>query len=242
MEYYKIIYNNAVIGVASSKQFIRYSPVTNSLARCQKDQGQYITYKGGLYRDSWMKPIYTEIDCIEAEIISITEDEYNILFAALQTNEEIEVQESEDIIPQEPEIIIDNPTIEFVRTSKINEMSYTCRQTIEAGFDLELRNEIHHFSLNTQDQLNLITLSAMAQTQSLIPYHADGEECIFYSNEEIDAIVETATAFKIYHTTYYNALKGYINALETIEEISAITYGTEIPDEYKSDVLRALEQ
>ena len=82
----------------------------------------------------------------------------------------------------------------------------------------------------------------MAQTQTLIPYHADGEECVFYTNEEINEIVETATAFKIYHTTYYNALKTYINALETIEEIAAITYGVQIPDEYKSDVLKVLEQ
>jgi len=120
-------------------------------------------------------------------------------------------------------------------------MSATCRNTIEHGFDLELRGEVHHFSLDTQDQLNLISLSAMAQTQQLIPYHADGEACIFYTNEEMNEIVETATAFKIYHTTYYNALKAYINSLETIEAIATIYYGIEIPEEFKSDVLRALE-
>jgi hypothetical protein len=81
----------------------------------------------------------------------------------------------------------------------------------------------------------------MAQTQSLIPYHADGEQCIFYTSEEINEIVETATAFKIYHTTYYNALKGYVNALNDIATIDAIEYGTPIPEEYKSDVLRMLE-
>ena len=120
-------------------------------------------------------------------------------------------------------------------------MSYTCRTTIENGFDIELRNETHHFSLDTQDQLNLISLSAMAQTQELVPYHADGESCIFYTAAEMQQIIAAATTFKIYHTTYYNALKGYINSLETIEEISAITYGIAIPDEYKTDVLRALE-
>ena len=82
----------------------------------------------------------------------------------------------------------------------------------------------------------------MTQTQSLIPYHADGQECVFYSAEEINEIVDTANAFKIYHTTYYNALKIYINALETIEEISAIEYGVEIPEEYQTDVLKVLEQ
>jgi len=82
----------------------------------------------------------------------------------------------------------------------------------------------------------------MAQTQSMIPYHADGETCIFFTAEEISQIVSAATAHKVYHTTYYNALKNYINALETIEDIAAITYGTPIPDEYKSEVLRVIEQ
>jgi len=54
-------------------------------------------------------------------------------------------------------------------------------------------------------------------------------------------IIQAATELKVYNTTYYNALKTYINSLETIEEISAITYGTPIPDEYKTDVLKTLE-
>ena len=177
-----------------------------------------------------------------ATITEITEEEYAVIMEAIHNNETIDIdddEEEEPIVPPiEPTI---DETVEFVRESKIREMSATCRQIIEAGIDLELRGEIHHFSLDTQDQLNLISLSAMAQTQTLIPYHADGEECIFYTNEEIGEIVEAATAYKIYHTTYYNALKHYINALETIADIAAIEYGTEIPEEYKSDVLKALE-
>lgn len=119
-------------------------------------------------------------------------------------------------------------------------MSRACRATIEGGFSLELRNEIKHFSLDTQDQLNLMNLSILAQTQSLIPYHADDEECVFYTNEEINEIVETANAWRIYHTTYYNSLKKYINALEDVEAIGAIEYGIDIPEEYQTEVLRAL--
>ena len=86
-----------------------------------------------------------------------------------------------------------------------------------------------------------MNLNMLAQTQDLIPYHADGEECIFYTSDEINLIVETATNLKIYQTTYYNSLKNYINALETIEEIAAIEYGIPIPNEYKSDALRMIE-
>ena len=241
MEYYKILNNNTIIGVATSKQFARYSPVNECLLYCPKEQGQYIVYKEGLYRDSWMQPIYTSINYIEAQIRLIDEAEYEILLAALISNEVIEIEEPTD--EPTPIIIDDDDTteIDFVRASKIAEMSHDCRTTIENGFDLELRGDTHHFSLTTQDQLNLMSLSALAQTQSLIPYHADGEECTFYTSDEINIIMQTATELKIYNTTYYNALKEYINSLETIEEISAITYGTPIPENYKSDVLKVLE-
>lgn len=37
-----------------------------------------------------------------------------------------------------------------------------------------------------------------------------------------------------------NALKAYIESLDDMNEISAITYGIEIPAEYQSDVLKVL--
>lgn len=239
MQYYKIILENTIIGAITSNNFIYYSPVAQCYLRCDENKGEYISYKGQLYRTTWMRPIVIQEEYIEVQVSEISQAEYQLLEQAIINNEIIEAENDEPVeeIAIEPE---DDEVLDFIKESKIKEMSYICRQTIEAGFDLELRGEMHHFSLDTQDQLNLISLSAMAQTQSLIPYHADGEACIFYTNEEINEIVETATSFKIYHTTYYNALRGYINALETIEEIGAIEYGTEIPLEYQSDVLKAL--
>lgn len=240
MQYYKLILENTIIGAITSNNFIYYSPVAQCYLRCDENKGEYISYKGQLYRTTWMRPIVIQEEFIEVQVTEISYAEYQLLEQAIINNEVIEADDDEPI--EEPiDIEIDDETLDFIRASKINEMSYICRRTIETGFDLELRGENHHFSLDTQDQLNLISLSAMAQTQSMIPYHADGEMCIFYTAEEMNEIVETATAFKVYHTTYYNALKGYINALDTIEAISAIEYGTPIPEEYKSDVLRMLE-
>lgn len=241
MEYYKIIQNNTIIGASTNLQFARYSPVIECLLYCSKAQGQYIICNEKLYRDSWMKPTTVPMDFIEAQVTSIEKEEYDMIVNALQTVETIVIAEPDEEVVEEPIIEEESDIVTFTRSMKLKEMSATCRRVIEAGFDLELRGETHHFSLDTQDQLNLISLSAMAQTQSMIPYHADGEMCIFYTAEEINQIVETATAFKVYHTTYYNALKGYINALDTAEAISAIEYGTPIPEEYKSDVLRMLE-
>lgn len=245
MKYYKIVIDKEIKGVVNSFNF--FVENSGSLISSTDSLGQFVEYEGQLYRDYWMPPIpNNKRQFLNASITEISREDYFVYLRAKQANESIIIDDDEEVIP-EPIIPSDVPEefdemLEFIRFSKLNEMSHTCRIIIESGIDLEMRGETKHFSLTTQDQLNLMNASAMAQTQTLIPYHADGEEMDFYSNEEINQIAEAAAAFKMQHTTYYNSLKTYINALETIEEISAITYGVEIPDEYKSDVLKVLEQ
>lgn len=241
MKYYKIINNNEFIGVVTSRDFIKYSPRANCFLCADEVRGEYINLNAVLYRSTWMAPIVHAEPYVSAIITEITEEEYNTIREAINNNEEILIEDDTEeeipvIIPEDPDI-----TLEFVRQTKLSQMSKTCRQTIENGFDLILRGEIAHFSLTTQDQLNLMNLSIMAQTENLIPYHADGEECVFYSADEINQIISAANTFKNYQLAYNNALKVYINDLDTIEAIAAIEYGTPIPDEYKSDVLMVLE-
>lgn len=245
MKYYKIILNDTVVGAITSSNFIRYSSQVSCFLSADETTGEYIDYKGQRYRCPWMLPTTTDYSFIEATILPIEEEEYNILAAAMASDEVIPAYEEPEPIPDpvypEPFVSIeDQATLQFVRDSKITEMSRTCRTVIEGGIDIELQDGTHHFSLDTQDQLNLISLGAMADTQELIPYHADGEICKFYTAAEIKSIVAAATAHKIYHTTYYNALKGYINSLETIQEISEIYYGIELPIAYQSDVYRVI--
>ena len=243
MKYYKLYQDNTIIGAISSDNFIQYSPVVDCFLRSNEVNGEYISFQGKLYRDTWMSPIQLQQDYTMIQTIEITEEEYEIYKEAMDNHEPIE-DPDEPVQPVVPDPVnpIDTASLEYIRDSKINEMSRACRTTIEAGFDLEIRDETHHFSLGTQDQLNLMTLNVLAQTEELIPYHADGETCVFYTADEIKQIVATATQFKIYHTTYYNMLKTYINALETIEEIAAITYGTPVPAEYQSDVWNVITE
>ena len=243
MTYYKMIQNNKIVGIACSNDFIAFSPVIESFLRSDERRGEFISWHGNIYRDTWMQPIQFHVDFIAVEIREITEEEYRAFEHAFEINDVIEHEHEQEEPIEWPEYAdpVELNSIEFLRESKINEMSRACRLTIEDGFDLAIRGEIRHFSLTTQDQLNLMSLSALAQTQSLIPYHADGEEQTFYTSDEINTIMQTATELKIYNTTYFNALKDYINALDSIEAVTAVTYGIEIPDEYKSDVLKILE-
>ena len=244
MRYYKIILNNSIQSVSTSSHFYRYQSINNMLVRTNLEYGEYLENDNQLYHATWMKPIITQrYEYIIAEIDEITEEEYNILVPAIE-NHPIEINDDDnEIITPETIEELDNPTLEYVKESKITEMSRACNQIIEAGFDIEFNGNQEHFSLTTQDQLNLISLSSMvAQGMEAIPYHADGEICRFYSAADMNAIVTQATAFKIYHTTYYNALKNYINSLDNIQDIAAVTYGIELPEEYQSEVLKALNE
>ena len=243
MKYYKIVENNNIVGIATSNNFMRYAPQIDSYKRSDEQSGEYISYNGKFYRSGWMAPYTYKESFVSADIVEILESEYNIYKEAFKSQSIIEqAKETEPIEETESTNYEQQASIEFLRQSKISEMSHECRKTIEAGIDIQLRMETKHFSMDTQDQLNLMSLGVMAQTQELIPYHADGETCIFYTADEINQIVAAATAHKVYHTTYYNALKNYINSLTTIEEIAAITYGTPIPDEYQSEVLKVITQ
>jgi len=241
MEYYKIIKDNIIMGIADSSCFIRYSAVNDCWLYCNKSQGQYIISNEKTYRDSWMKPLSVRVDAIDATIMEIEEEEYNILFEAFKTEETIAVEEPEEPIPEIPDTDDPDITVEFVRSAKLKEISAACRHAIENGIDLIIRGETKHFSLTAQDQLNLMDLKTLVETEDFIPYHADNEEQMFYTAAEIKQIIAAASAHKIYQTTYHNALKAYVNSLETIEEISAITYGISIPEEYKTEVLKTLK-
>lgn len=244
MNYYKLISGTNIVGIATSLDFRRFQKKHRIILICDEQSAEYVQYKDILYHDKWMLPIATDLYKYEsAEVIQIDEQEYNTLKTALETEDEI-VIEPETPVEKEPEYVDPNEviTVDYVKSVKIAEMSNTCNKVITNGFDVTLSDgNSYHFSLTTQDQLNLITLSSMiASGETQIPYHADGELCRFYSAEDINTIITTATQFKTYQVSYFNALKAYIESMTDIETIGAVVYGIEIPAEHQSDVLKVL--
>jgi hypothetical protein len=255
MNYYKILNNNLILEVINELSFRKYQKKNQILLICKEAEAQYVQSKNGtFYRANWMvAPITDKINYETVQIIRIDKSEYEILFSSLETEMElptlppVEMNHFYDsgATSPEPEIeLVPEPTTEYIRSVKLKEMSYNCNKTITNGFDITLSDgNSYHFSLTTQDQLNLITLATMVESgETQIPYHADGEPCKFYSTLDIKAIIDKATEFKTYHISYYNSLKIYINSMETMEEISEVTYGIEIPEEYQSEVLKTLNK
>ena len=242
MKYYKIILNSQIIGVSNSSNCLRFQLANMMIERTTEDNMEYIECMKKLYHAQWMKPIQTDLYSYTiATIVEIGQEEYGILVPAVENAPILIEEEEKETIITELTNPADEITLEYVREAKINEMSRACNRTIENGIDVEIEGEVHHFSLNTQDQLNLITLSTLTDTEEIIPYHADGEICKFYTAAEMKQIIAAATKFKIYHTTYYNALKAYIKSLNTIEDINAVYYGIELPEAFQTDVLQQLK-
>lgn len=230
--------------------FVRWQERNNLLLYCSKDEAEgFLSYdRENIYHSNAFKDFSESInfEYIDVEIKEISGDEYAIIRQALDESKPIDPEpipepEPEPVEPDEDEII-DNNTLELVRTAKISEMSRICNETIVNGTDIILSdNESHHFEFTTEEQLNLITLKEMiAQGETNIPYHAKDELCKFYSVEDMTLIINTATQFKTYHTSYFNSLKNYINSMDSINSISEIEYGSEIPLEHQSDVLKEL--
>ena len=141
----------------------------------------------------------------------------------------------------EPEPYV--PTLEEVKTSKIQSLSSTCKQMIINGVDVEIDGTVEHFSYDEEDQVNIKELFDLAmQTKVPLYYHADGESCKLYTVEQIVNIYATNATNKMHHITYFNQLKLYVNALETIEEVETVNYGDELTGEYLQTYNDAMAQ
>ena len=51
-------------------------------------------------------------------------------------------------------------------------------------------------------------------------------------------IIETALGFVTYQTTYCNAINMWIRGAENMDEVDAVFYGSAVPEEYQSEVLK----
>lgn len=168
-----------------------------------------------------------------AEMANIVRDNFPKIDIIINEDGEIE-----SIIPS-------SPTLEEVLDKKISELDIDCQKTIFYGLDITLSGgETEHFTLTERDQLNLsgIALKLLMGAET-VAWHEDDETvpCRFYSRDDALLIIGTLTDFKSKNITYFRDLRIYVNSLETIDEVNAIYYGYDIPDEYKSDVLKEFE-
>lgn len=238
MKYFKIKQNDQFIGVVSSNDFRVLQIRHHFLRRSNEQKGQFVEYEDKLYRDTWMSPAPANISRYEiAEISEISQQLYNSYKQAIIDGTEDEIIEVQPQV-NNPVIVeeIDNSgNIADAKRVKIAALKKACHDAIEDGFDVG----VGHYSLTDYDQRNIALLSSLiAQGYENVPYHMDNGPVEYYSASKFNIVAEAAARHIIYHTTYYNALKAYVNSLEDEQAILNVQYGDEIPYEYQTAVLR----
>lgn len=144
----------------------------------------------------------------------------------------------ENCLEKYPELM----TLEERKAAKLAELSAACNAAITAGCDVQLAGGSGHIALTAEDQINLSTATAAVEQGAVgYPYHLDGQLCAIYPAADIQAMAQRATRHKLEHTTYYNHLAAWVRRVETAEELAAITYGAELPQDLENNMAAILE-
>lgn len=128
-------------------------------------------------------------------------------------------------------------SLEELKEYKIQEFSKQGEQAIFSGTDVALLNgSVKNFTYNLEDQSNLLNaLFIIDQLDDLtitLPYHGHGEPCELYSALDILLVYFTLQFFSTRIQTRVNMLNSWVRDCETREEVEAIEFTSELPQEY----------
>ena len=230
MNYYKLIRDESVFGVATTDDLRKHQKKHNVFLQATDGEAQYIQLGDDFFRDKWMRPVSEPIG-EEVTVRAISEEEYDTLRDALAEGKKLKARAVAQAVeePAEedpPEIDLGEDTIELVRENKLKEISLACNKAITDGFDLELGGEDHHFSLTMHDQTNLLAIQVQILTgETEIAYHADGEESRMFSADEMTEVIRAANTHKTRQLVYHNSLKKWVECLRRASRIREIEYG-----------------
>lgn len=257
--FYKITHNQTIVDVNIDTMinYVRYNKYNQSLMICKPTDRDIIGIVSSdssvIYHLEGCSEIPNTVlgEFIDVQIVEISEEDYIIFKKTL--DEQKEIIDPDPYIPPEPEPTQEEieaeeaykKSLQFVKDSKIEYMDYLCHQTIVNGIDVVLSDgETHHFTLKEEDQINLFgKMKEIEMGATRVSYHANNSDnndnrCVYYNAEDIQTIFSTGFFHKEFHSTYFESLKYYINSMESLEVISAVYYGMEIPEEYQSEPLK----
>lgn len=231
---YKLLADGKVVDAVKDPCYVYYDARLKLFLAGDPETAQGLaSHDGSTYWHLDDKPVFGVDGYTTVSAVPISDDEAEAIIAALDAGKPAPEPEPEP----DPD-----GSVEIVRENTVTLMSAACAAAITSGVDVVLSDgNTYHFSLELEDQLNLLSLQGMiASGAEAVPYHADGEECRYYSAADFGEIAEAATFWKLYQESYFNSLRGYIRSMETIAELLAVSYGMEIPEAYQTDVLRQL--
>lgn len=209
---YKIIQNEKVVDVVKTPHFFRLL-TSGQIAFTDRLCAHGIVGSDNktLYAFAPVKQRKLDIVTIE----KITENEFNRLKRLLNEGQSVCADES---------------ALAKAKRSTISRLSGICNNKITSGFSVKLSDgKEYKFNLTREDQLNLLGLENQLNSgvRSFL-YHAAGQPCRFFSREDMSKIINTSRRYILYHTTYFNVAKQYINSLTDHEKVTMFTYGSDV--------------
>jgi hypothetical protein len=221
---YKIIQNNKVVDVVQIPRFVSFL-ASGHIALTDKTSAMGIV-------GSDDKTIYSFKPAQRADIQVATIKEINLEeFSRLQS-----------LLNSDQEVSADESALVKAKRDMIAQLSSICKNKITAGFSIKLSDEVDYsFKLTTEDQLNLMSIEGQlnAGAETFI-YHATNQPCRFFSKEDMAKIISTFKRYTLYHTTYFNVAKQYINSLTDIEKVNRFTYGTDVSEVVDDIVIKQI--
>jgi len=210
---YKVIHNNVVIDVLKKLEYRKFLPSINQLLSANEKTANCILASNNEDKyctDSMVVP--KGIVCKIVNLEEISESEYDRLASLLAAN---------------VTIYADETVKEKLKAEKIEEMSAICHKNIVDGVTVVLSDKKeHHFALTIEDQINLLSIkNAIDNGAKKVTYHETDGEYVTYTSKDMLLLYKSAEQHKMYHLTYFNQLKRYINGLDSVEEIRKIEYG-----------------
>lgn len=219
---YKIIQNDKVIDVVKYPRFISFL-TGGYIAITDKTSAKGIVGSDNETIYSFQtRPGYTTVSIEE-----ITFEELERLHSRLGSGQEVCADESALVV---------------AKRDTLKRLSRQCKNKITAGFSVVLSDgESYDFKLTTEDQLNLMSIEGQlnAGAKTFI-YHATNQPCKFFSRDDMTKIINTFKRYTLYHTTYFNVAKQYINSLTDIEKVNRFTYGTDVSEVVDDIVIKQI--
>lgn len=170
---------------------------------------------------------------------------YTTVYRKIEGGVQFSNDGSEYVAPPEPEPVPEPkpyvPTLEEVKAAKEQEIMSAYQMVKAAGVDVEISTGTEHFPLTDEDVTFLMgkQFEIMSGTSEKISYQDSENHCKFYSLEDMQIIIQQALLFVNYQTTYRNNLCEWVEQCSTSDEVVAVSYGGEIPEEYQNEVYQS---
>lgn len=221
---YKIIQNDKVVDVVQIPRFVSFL-ASGHIALTDKTSAQGIVGSDDKTVYSFKPAARTGVQVVT--IKEINAEEFSRLQGLLNSNQEVSADET---------------ALAKAKRDMITCLSSICKNKIIAGFSIILSDgEEYSFKLTTEDQLNIMSIEGQlnAGAETFI-YHATNQPCKFFSREDMTKIINAFKRYTLYHTTYFNVAKQYINSLVDIEKVNTFSYGTDVSEVVDDIVIKQI--